>query len=77
MKSKLIGFSVNTGKSSKEFKSIQLKNSSLVVNFATELDEGFYMCQVSNGIGHGLKKIVHVNINGKYNICRSLSFGVN
>lgn len=69
----LQGFSVqyfsmflwNPGKTSKEFKSIQLRNSSLVIDFATEADEGYYMCQAGNGIGPGLKKIIHVNVNGK------------
>lgn len=53
------------GKLSKEFKSIQLRNSSLTVDFATDADEGYYMCQANNGIGSGLKKILHVNVNGK------------
>lgn len=53
-------------KTSKEFKSIQLKNNSLVIDFATETDEGYYMCQASNGIGTGLKKIIHINVNGEY-----------
>lgn len=52
-------------KTSKEFKSIQLKNNSLVIDFATETDEGYYMCQASNGIGTGLKKIIHINVNGE------------
>lgn len=30
------------GKSSKEFKSIQLRNSSLTVDLATDADEGYY-----------------------------------
>lgn len=53
------------GKLSKEFKSIQLRNSSLTVDFATDADEGYYMCQANNGIGPGLKKILHINVNGK------------
>lgn len=59
---------IYTEKTSKEFKSIQLKNNSLVIDFATETDEGYYMCQASNGIGTGLKKIIHINVNGE-NIC--------
>lgn len=55
------------GKSSKEFKSIQLRNNSLTVDFATDADEGYYMCQANNNIGPGLKKILHINVNGKFN----------
>lgn len=52
------------GKTSKEFKSIQVLNNSLVVDFATDADEGYYMCQANNGIGSGLKKIFYINVNG-------------
>lgn len=52
-------------KGSKEFRSLSHKNSSLLVNFATDLDEGFYMCQVNNGIGSELKKIIYINVNGE------------
>lgn len=55
------------GKSSKEFKSIQLRNSSLTVDYVTDDDEGYYMCTANNGIGSGLKKIIHINVNGKRN----------
>lgn len=50
-------------KASKEFQPIVLKNNTLTVNFATTDDEGSYMCQASNAIGNGLKKLIHVNIN--------------
>lgn len=50
-------------KASKEYQAIPLKNNTLTVNFATTDDEGYYMCQASNEIGNGLKKIIHVNIN--------------
>lgn len=53
------------GKSSKEFKSIQLRNNSLTVDYVTDADEGFYMCTANNGIGPGLKKILHINVNGE------------
>lgn len=56
-------------KTTKEFKSMSLRNSSLLVDFATDADEGYYMCQVSNGIGTELKKIIYINVNGKYKIC--------
>lgn len=59
-------FKNNTeGKSSKEFKSIQLRNNSLTVDYVTDADEGYYMCTANNGIGAGLKKIIHINVNGK------------
>ncbi|XP_055315179.1 cell adhesion molecule Dscam2 isoform X2 [Sitodiplosis mosellana] len=51
------------GKSSKEFKSIQLRNNSLTVDYVTDADEGYYMCTANNGIGPGLKKILHINVN--------------
>lgn len=35
------------------------------MDFATDADEGYYMCQANNGIGSGLKKILHINVNGK------------
>lgn len=53
------------GKLSKEFKSIQLRNNSLTVDYVTDADEGYYMCTANNGIGAGLKKIIHINVNGK------------
>lgn len=60
-------FGINAeGKSSKEFKSIQLRNNSLTVDYVTDADEGYYMCTASNGIGPGLKKILHINVNGKF-----------
>lgn len=61
-------FSLHTteGKSSKEFKSIQLRNNSLTVDYVTDADEGYYMCTANNGIGSGLKKILHINVNGKH-----------
>lgn len=53
------------GKTSKEFKLIASRNSSLAVDFATDADEGYYMCQANNGIGPDLKKVFHINVNGK------------
>lgn len=58
-------FQYAEGKSSKEFKSIQLRNNSLTVDYVTDADEGYYMCTATNGIGPGLKKILHINVNGK------------
>lgn len=54
------------GKMSKDFQPVPLKNSTLSVNFATSPDEGYYMCQASNDIGTGLKKVIHVNVNGRF-----------
>lgn len=54
------------GKMSKDFQAVPLKNSTLSVNFATAPDEGYYMCQASNDIGTGLKKVIHVNVNGRF-----------
>ncbi|XP_031617665.1 Down syndrome cell adhesion molecule-like protein Dscam2 isoform X3 [Contarinia nasturtii] len=51
------------GKLSKEFKSIQLRNNSLMVDYVTDADEGYYMVKATNGIGPGLKKILHINVN--------------
>lgn len=53
------------GKTSKEFKSIQLRNNSITVDYITDADEGYYMCTANNGIGTGLKKILHINVNGE------------
>lgn len=64
----LIGLICAIDKTTKEFKSMPLRNSSLLVDFATEADEGYYMCQVSNGIGTELKKIIYINVNGKLSI---------
>lgn len=61
------------GKLSKEFKSLQLRNNSFTVDYVTDADEGYYMCTATNGIGAGLKKIIHINVNGKYGLL-SLNF---
>jgi Down syndrome cell adhesion molecule len=57
-------------KQSKDFEPLRLKNASLIVNFATAADEGYYMCQAHNEIGAGLKKVFFVNINGKSKLGR-------
>lgn len=53
------------GKQSKDFNPIIMKNNSLILNLATDADEGYYMCQATNEIGSGLKKVIRVNVNGK------------
>lgn len=52
------------GKASKDFKPLNMRNHSLLLNLATDNDEGFYMCQATNEIGAGLKKIIRINVNG-------------
>lgn len=54
-----------TGKE-KHYTSMQLRNNSLVVDFATDTDEGYYMCQANNGIGTGLTATIYINVNGMY-----------
>lgn len=54
-------------KSGKDFKVLAgVRNSTLQVDFATEEDEGYYMCQVGNGVGAELKKAIYINVNGKW-----------
>jgi len=52
------------GKAFKDFKSLSMRNHSLVLNLATDNDEGYYMCKAANEIGTGLKKIIRINVNG-------------
>lgn len=52
------------GKLSKDFIQLSLRNNTLIVDYATSSDEGFYMCQATNNIGNGLKKVIHINVNG-------------
>ncbi|XP_023034507.1 Down syndrome cell adhesion molecule-like protein Dscam2 isoform X1 [Drosophila willistoni] len=51
------------GKTSKDFKALSMRNHSLLLNLATDNDEGYYMCQATNEIGVGLKKIIRINVN--------------
>ncbi|KAM8702920.1 hypothetical protein ACLKA7_005290 [Drosophila subpalustris] len=50
-------------KAFKDFKSLSMRNHSLLLNLATDIDEGYYMCQATNEIGTGLKKIIRINVN--------------
>jgi hypothetical protein len=43
-----------------------LSNGSLIISHAREEDEGFYMCQASNGIGAALRKVVQLRVDCKY-----------
>ncbi|XP_059217414.1 cell adhesion molecule Dscam2 [Stomoxys calcitrans] len=51
------------GKLNTDFKPLDMRNHSLVLNLATDIDEGYYMCQAANDIGAGLKKIIRINVN--------------
>ncbi|XP_073816744.1 Down syndrome cell adhesion molecule 3 isoform X3 [Musca autumnalis] len=51
------------GKLNTDFKPLNMRNHSLVLNLATDIDEGYYMCQATNDIGAGLKKIIRINVN--------------
>ncbi|XP_016950327.1 cell adhesion molecule Dscam2 isoform X1 [Drosophila biarmipes] len=51
------------GKESKDFKPLNMRNHSLLLNLATDNDEGYYMCQATNEIGAGLKKTIRINVN--------------
>ncbi|XP_051862940.1 cell adhesion molecule Dscam2 isoform X2 [Drosophila albomicans] len=51
------------GKAFKDFKALSMRNNSLMMNIATDNDEGYYLCQATNGIGTGLKKIIRINVN--------------
>lgn len=53
-----------SGKAFKEFKPLSMRNHSLLLNLATDNDEGYYMCQATNEIGAGLKKVIRINVNG-------------
>lgn len=50
---------------SQDFKPLSMRNNSLVLNLATDIDEGYYMCQAANEIGAGLKKVIRINVNGE------------
>ncbi|KAH8356359.1 hypothetical protein KR084_005979 [Drosophila pseudotakahashii] len=51
------------GKEPKDFKPLSMRNHSLLLNLATDNDEGYYMCQATNEIGAGLKKMIRINVN--------------
>ncbi|XP_017047144.1 Down syndrome cell adhesion molecule-like protein Dscam2 isoform X1 [Drosophila ficusphila] len=51
------------GKGLKDFKPLSMRNHSLLLNLATDNDEGYYMCQATNEIGAGLKKTIRINVN--------------
>ena len=42
-----------------------LSNGSLLIEHASEEDEGRLMCEADNGVNEPLVKIVNLNINGK------------
>lgn len=40
------------------------ENGSLNILDARDSDQGYYMCQASNGVGPGLSKVIKVTIHG-------------
>ena len=51
------------GKLNKDFYKIASNNNSLVIDYAKPTDEGFYICESSNGIGENLRKIFYLDVN--------------
>lgn len=41
-----------------------LVNGSLSIRNVEKTDEGFYMCQASNGIGSGISTVISLNVRG-------------
>ncbi|XP_067138815.1 cell adhesion molecule Dscam1-like isoform X2 [Centruroides vittatus] len=57
------------GDSPRDFKSIVssphlqvFENGSLAIHDVKEIDSGYYLCQASNGIGHGLSKVLKLKV---------------
>jgi len=44
----------------------QLDNGSLLVSEASEREDGYYLCQASNGVGLDLSKVIQLTVNGQY-----------
>lgn len=42
-----------------------LSNGSLLVKSARLEDDGYYLCQIDNGIGPGISETVLLDVNGK------------
>ena len=40
-------------------------NGTLEIRHAKEIDDGNYLCQAHNEIGHGISKIIHLTVHGK------------
>ncbi|XP_049806913.1 Down syndrome cell adhesion molecule homolog [Schistocerca nitens] len=43
-----------------------MQNGSLIIYDTHPEDSGYYLCQVSNGIGVGLSKVIYLTVHGKY-----------
>jgi hypothetical protein len=50
-------------RTSKDFQKTASKNGALVINEAKTTDEGYYMCESSNGIGESLRKAFYLDVN--------------
>lgn len=61
-------FYLSLGKQSNQFDDIGIpfKNGSLIINSASEEDEGYYLCEANNGIGAGLSAVISLKVNGEY-----------
>lgn len=45
-----------------------LPNGSLLIESVAQEDEGHYMCEASNGIGVGLSAVVHLTVQGMWQV---------
>ena len=50
-----------------------LENGSLIIKEINKSDEGYYLCQATNGIGSDISKVIKISVHGNYNILQSLS----
>lgn len=41
-------------------------NGSLIIQEVDKSDEGYFMCQISNGVGAGLSRVMYLKVNGKF-----------
>ena len=53
-----------SGKQAGQFRDYISTNGSLTIPSVTEADEGYYLCEASNGIGAGLSAVVFLTVNG-------------
>lgn len=45
-----------------------LGNGTLVFQHVKEDREGYYLCQAENGIGTGIGKVIHLQVNCKHEV---------
>lgn len=43
-----------------------LENGSLIIKDVTKSDEGYYLCQATNGIASDISKVIRISIHGMY-----------